>query len=102
MPASDACLRLMPACVLCLPAGPEQILFATETFAMGVNMPARTVIFNGVRKFDGTEMRELLPGVLCVVYCVLCTVDCTVLYCTVLYCTVYCVLWQCVYGAETL
>lgn len=24
-----------------------QVLFATETFAMGVNMPARTVVFNG-------------------------------------------------------
>jgi antiviral helicase SKI2 len=24
-----------------------KVLFATETFAMGVNMPARTVVYNG-------------------------------------------------------
>ncbi len=38
------------------------ILFATETFAMGVNMPARTVVFNGLRKHDGKSFRNLLPG----------------------------------------
>jgi len=27
--------------------GLVKVLFATETFAMGVNMPARTVVFNG-------------------------------------------------------
>lgn len=32
-------------------------LFATETFAMGLNMPARTVLFTGMKKFDGREMR---------------------------------------------
>jgi len=32
-------------------------LFATETFAMGLNMPARTVLFTGCRKFDGKEHR---------------------------------------------
>ncbi len=26
-----------------------KLLFATETFAMGVNMPARTVVFDNVR-----------------------------------------------------
>ena len=30
-----------------------RVLVATETFAMGVNMPARSVVFNGYRKFDG-------------------------------------------------
>lgn len=39
-----------------------QILFATETFAMGVNMPARTVVFDSIRKHDGIAMRNLLPG----------------------------------------
>jgi len=39
-----------------------QLLFATETFAMGVNMPARTVVFDSLRKHDGTAMRSLLPG----------------------------------------
>ncbi|KAI8325235.1 antiviral helicase [Martensiomyces pterosporus] len=37
-------------------------LFATETFAMGVNMPARCVVFSSLRKHDGRSFRELLPG----------------------------------------
>ncbi len=36
---------------------PQQALFATETFAMGVNMPARTVLFTSARKFDGKDFR---------------------------------------------
>ena len=39
-----------------------QILFATETFAMGVNMPARTVVFDALNKHDGTSLRLLQPG----------------------------------------
>uniref|UniRef100_A0A8C8SWU6 Ski2 like RNA helicase n=1 Tax=Pelusios castaneus TaxID=367368 RepID=A0A8C8SWU6_9SAUR len=42
--------------------GLVKILFATETFAMGVNMPARTVVFDSVRKHDGAGFRDLLPG----------------------------------------
>ena len=42
--------------------GLVKILFATETFAMGVNFPARTVAFHGTRKHDGTQFRSLLPG----------------------------------------
>ncbi|CAG5116731.1 unnamed protein product, partial [Candidula unifasciata] len=42
--------------------GLVKILFATETFAMGVNMPARTVIFDSIRKHDGINFRNLLPG----------------------------------------
>ncbi|EDV94990.1 helicase SKI2W [Drosophila grimshawi] len=42
--------------------GLVKLLFATETFAMGVNMPARTVIFDSYKKFDGIEMRILKPG----------------------------------------
>jgi antiviral helicase SKI2 len=39
-----------------------KVLFATETFAMGVNMPARSVAFSAVKKHDGTQFRNLLPG----------------------------------------
>ncbi|RUS89106.1 hypothetical protein EGW08_003114 [Elysia chlorotica] len=42
--------------------GLVKILFATETFAMGVNMPARTVVFDTIRKHDGMSFRNLLPG----------------------------------------
>ncbi len=42
--------------------GLVKILFATETFAMGVNMPARTVIFSSLRKHDGISFRYLHPG----------------------------------------
>jgi len=33
------------------------MLFTTETFAMGLNMPARTVVFTSLIKWDGSEMR---------------------------------------------
>jgi antiviral helicase SKI2 len=39
-----------------------KVLFATETFAMGVNMPTRTVVFSSIRKHDGRDFRHLLPG----------------------------------------
>ena len=39
-----------------------QLLFATETFAMGVNMPARTVVFDSIRKHDGVKTRDLFTG----------------------------------------
>lgn len=42
--------------------GLVKVLFATETFAMGVNMPARSVVFSGIRKHDGHSFRELLAG----------------------------------------
>uniref|UniRef100_A0AAA9SS00 Exosome RNA helicase MTR4 n=1 Tax=Bos taurus TaxID=9913 RepID=A0AAA9SS00_BOVIN len=39
-----------------------QALFATETFAMGINMPARTVLFTNARKFDGKDFRWISSG----------------------------------------
>jgi superfamily II RNA helicase len=36
-----------------------KLLFATETFSIGVNMPTKTVIFTDVNKFDGTTTRLL-------------------------------------------
>ena len=43
--------------------GVIKMLFATETFAMGVNMPTRTVVFDSTQKFDGGKSRrDLLPG----------------------------------------
>ena len=42
--------------------GVIKVLFATETFAMGVNAPARAVVFQSIRKHDGRSFRNLLPG----------------------------------------
>lgn len=57
-----------------------KVLFSTETFSMGLNMPAKTgavmesglcisssdwrcsVVFTAVRKFDGTDFRLVSPG----------------------------------------
>jgi superfamily II RNA helicase len=37
-----------------------KVLFATETFAIGINMPTKTVVFLDVTKHNGTEVRPLL------------------------------------------
>ncbi len=37
-------------------SGRLKMLFTTETFALGINMPARTVVFDLLRKFDGVSM----------------------------------------------
>lgn len=42
-------------------AGLVKILFATETFSMGVNFPAKSVVFLSLKKMDD-KMRVLLPG----------------------------------------
>ena len=39
-----------------------KVLFATETFSIGLNMPAKTVVFTSVEKFDGLSMRHLTPS----------------------------------------
>ncbi|MDP2306349.1 MAG: DEAD/DEAH box helicase [Pseudomonadota bacterium] len=36
-----------------------KILYCTSTFALGINMPARSVVFDGLRKFDGQSLRPL-------------------------------------------
>jgi len=36
-----------------------KVLYTTSTFALGINMPARTVVLDGLRKFDGQEFRPL-------------------------------------------
>ena len=36
-----------------------KVLFATETFSIGLNMPARTVVFTQVTKWDGVQSRPL-------------------------------------------
>ncbi|KAF9762017.1 ATP-dependent RNA helicase DOB1 [Nosema granulosis] len=36
-----------------------KVLFATETFSIGLNMPAKSVVFVGLKKFDGIRNRPL-------------------------------------------
>lgn len=40
-------------------SGLIQLLFTTETFAVGINMPACTVVFDSLKKFDGIGFRYL-------------------------------------------
>jgi len=36
-----------------------RVLYATETFAVGINFPVRTVCFDSVRKFNGVDFRPM-------------------------------------------
>lgn len=38
-----------------------KLLFATETFSVGINMPTKTVLFTSLTKFDGNSERYLYP-----------------------------------------
>jgi superfamily II RNA helicase len=44
---------------LCFERGYIKLLIATETFAVGLNMPTKTVIFTGLQKFNGNVVRDL-------------------------------------------
>jgi superfamily II RNA helicase len=37
-------------------SGLLRLLFTTETFALGINMPARSVVFGALKKFDGVSV----------------------------------------------
>jgi ATP-dependent RNA helicase DOB1 len=39
-----------------------KVLFATETFSIGLNMPAKTCVFTSVKKFDGIDTRFVTPS----------------------------------------
>nr|XP_027201334.1 uncharacterized helicase C17H9.02-like [Dermatophagoides pteronyssinus] len=43
-------------------AGMIRVLFSTETFSMGLNMPARSVVFTNLRKYDGETTRMIAPS----------------------------------------
>jgi ATP-dependent RNA helicase HelY len=43
-------------------AGKLRTVFATDTLALGINMPARTVVIGEMLKFDGTSRRLLTPN----------------------------------------
>lgn len=42
-------------------AGLIKVVFATETLALGINMPARTVVLESLEKWDGSEHVRLSP-----------------------------------------
>ncbi|MDR2378379.1 MAG: DEAD/DEAH box helicase, partial [Bifidobacteriaceae bacterium] len=43
-------------------AGLLKVVFATETLALGINMPARTVVIDRLDKWDGVAHADLTPG----------------------------------------
>jgi len=46
----------------CFAAGLIKVVFATETLALGINMPARTVVVEKLTKFSGEHHEFLTPG----------------------------------------
>ena len=43
-------------------AGLVKVVFATETLALGINMPARSVVLEKLVKFNGVDHADLTPG----------------------------------------
>src|SRR3954449_6949496 len=46
----------------CFSAGLVKVVFATETLALGINMPARSVVVEKLSKFTGERHEFLTPG----------------------------------------
>ncbi len=46
----------------CFAEGLVKVVFATETLALGINMPARTVVIEKLTKFTGEHHEFLTPG----------------------------------------
>ncbi|HUF32368.1 MAG TPA: DEAD/DEAH box helicase [Acidimicrobiales bacterium] len=46
----------------CFTAGLVKVVFATETLALGINMPARAVVIEKLSKFTGERHEMLTPG----------------------------------------
>jgi ATP-dependent RNA helicase HelY len=46
----------------CFLEGLVKVVFATETLAVGINMPARTVVIEKLTKFTGDHHEQLTPG----------------------------------------
>jgi ATP-dependent RNA helicase HelY len=46
----------------CFVEGLVKVVFATETLAVGINMPARTVVIEKLTKFTGEHHEQLTPG----------------------------------------
>jgi ATP-dependent RNA helicase HelY len=47
---------------ICFAEGLIRVVFATETLALGINMPARTVVIEKLSKFTGERHEFLTPG----------------------------------------
>lgn len=46
----------------CFVEGLVKVVFATETLALGINMPARSVVIESLSKFTGEHHEDLTPG----------------------------------------